>query len=192
MGLQVLLIDEDKASTGLIEETLKQSGHEVMARFRPEQELSEVSLQRMPDILVADVRSPTPALLKQIHILNHVEPIPVVIFSEDDCRELIGEVVKAGVSAYIVDGLEASRVQPIIDIAMARHHEIQGLRNELADAKKGLADRKLIDRAKGVLMKRRNISEQEAYQALRKMAMDKNQKMAEVAANVLSAAELLG
>lgn len=145
-----------------------------MARFRLEQDLSEVSLTQLPDILVADVRLPGSALLEEIHILNNLQPIPVVIFSEDDCSELIGEVVKAGVSAYIADGFEARRVQPIIDIAVARHHEMQGLLNELANAKKGLADRKQIDRAKGVLMKRRDITEEDAYQALRKMAMDKN------------------
>jgi response regulator NasT len=99
--------------------------------------------------------------------------------------------VRAGVNAYVVDGLAPSRVQPIIDVAVARFEELQSLRSELQNAQTELADRKTIERAKGVLMKRRNIDEQEAYRQLRKMAMDENMKLVQVAQEILRAAKIL-
>jgi response regulator NasT len=114
------------------------------------------------------------------------------MFARDPAEEKIREAVRAGVSAYVVDGLEVARVKPIIDVARARFEEFQKLRGELAEARQSLAERKLVERAKGILMQRRGLTEDAAYAALRGMAMDRKQKLAEVARSVIDAAELLG
>jgi response regulator NasT len=124
-------------------------------------------------------------------VISQDTPRPIVMFSADGNTEKIREAVRAGVSAYVVDGLAAQRVQPILDVAIARFEALQSLRNELEDTQLQLADRKRIDRAKGILIKQKNLSEEQAYQWLRKMAMDENLKLAEVADQVIRAAKLL-
>lgn len=117
---------------------------------------------------------------------------PIVMFTNDDDTSHVKDAVAAGVSAYIVAGLSSTRIRPILDVAMARFHHEQELRQELADARTELQDRKLIDKAKGLLMQRQGLSEQAAYEKLRKAAMDRGLKLAEVAQRMLDAAELLG
>ena len=114
------------------------------------------------------------------------------MFSSKRDTQTIRKAIKAGVSAYVVDGLSAKRLQPIIDVAIARFEEFQALRSERDEATRKLADRKVLDRAKGVLMKARGMSEDEAYAALRRLAMDRKQPIAQVAAQVLEMAALLG
>jgi response regulator NasT len=117
---------------------------------------------------------------------------PIVLFTNDDDTSHVKDAVAAGVSAYIVAGLEPTRIRPILDVAMARFEHEQGLRRELADAKGELQDRKTIDRAKAMLMQRQGLSEPVAYEKLRKAAMDKGLRMGEVAQRLLDAADLLG
>jgi response regulator NasT len=124
-------------------------------------------------------------------ILHRDNPRPVVMFAEEGDSGTIERAVRAGVSAYVVDGLNPSRVKPIVDVAIARFREFQALRQELQETRSQLADRKQIDRAKGLLMKHRGLDEQEAYAAMRKMAMDRGQKMGEVANNIIAVLELL-
>jgi response regulator NasT len=114
------------------------------------------------------------------------------MFSEDDDSGTIRKAIKAGVSAYIVDGLEGKRVKALMEVAIARFREYQALRDELTQAKNSLEERNDIDRAKALLIKRQGMSENEAHQALRKLAMDQGKKLGEVARNVIAIMDLLG
>jgi response regulator NasT len=124
--------------------------------------------------------------------MNETAPRPVLMFSNDADQKLIHAAVSAGVSAYLVEGLEAARLAPILEVALARFAREEQLRKRLAEAENELADRKLIDRAKRLLMDRRKMSEPEAYAMLRKRAMDEGMKLAEVARQLVSMADLLG
>jgi response regulator NasT len=119
------------------------------------------------------------------------QPKPIVMFADASDATMIGRAVKAGVSAYVVDGIDPQRVKPVVDVAIAQFREFQALRDELAQTKSSLAGRKLIERAKGLLMTERGMSEDEAYRALRKLAMDRGQRLTIVAENLLAVAQLL-
>jgi len=115
-----------------------------------------------------------------------------VMFSSDDAPETIREAVRAGVSAYVVDGLDAARVKSIVEVAVARFGEYQRLRTELAEATLKLSERKVVERAKGLLMRARGMDEDEAFQAMRRMAMDRGKRLVEIARQVIDMAKLLG
>jgi response regulator NasT len=119
-------------------------------------------------------------------------PRPVVMFASDGTPETIRAATRAGVSAYVVDGLDEKRIKAIVDVAVARFDELQDLRGQLAQANSKLAERKLIERAKGLLMKSRGLDEEAAYAALRKAAMDRSLKVAEIAQRIVDASDLLG
>jgi response regulator NasT len=114
------------------------------------------------------------------------------MFAERSDQETTENAIRAGVSAYVVDGLNPDRLKPLVEVAIARFREFQALRQELAETRSKLAERKVIEKAKGLLMQKKQLNEQEAYQALRKMAMDRNQRLGEVAQNVIDVMELLG
>jgi response regulator NasT len=143
-------------------------------------------------VIVIDTESPSRDVLEHLVMLSSHTPRPVVMFTSDGTPETIRQAVRAGVSAYVVDGLEPARVQPIIEAAVARFQETQTLKAQLAEANLKLTERKLVERAKGLLMRSRGLGEEAAYAALRKMAMDRSLKLAEVAQRVVDAADLLG
>ncbi|MDD2762149.1 MAG: ANTAR domain-containing protein, partial [Methylomonas sp.] len=144
-----------------------------------------------PDAVVLNLYSPTEAVLNMMLALNQQCPVPVIMFAEDQQTETINKVIKAGVSAYIVEGLEPRRVKAIIEVAIARFNEQKALKDELQKTKNQLEDRKLIDRAKGILSQSKGYSEDQAYHALRKLAMDRKVSLGEMAKNVIAMAELL-
>ncbi len=191
MNLRVLLIDHERGRAAILEHALIDSGYEVVARVAMHDDLLHKVEEVEPDIVIVDMKSPDRNILETIRSFNYVQPRPIVIFAEKSDQVTIAEAVKAGVSAYVVDGFAPNRLNPIIEAAIARFHEFQSLRSELEDTKNKLQDRKQIDKAKGILMKQKGVSEEEAYQALRKMAMDKNLKIIDVSRNVISVAELL-
>jgi response regulator NasT len=119
------------------------------------------------------------------------DPRPIVMFTQDREGAMIREALKAGVSAYVVDGLSVERIRPIMDVAVARFEQSQALRQELEEARASLTERKVIERAKGILMKQRACSEEEAYRLLRKAAMDGNKRLAEVAEQLIAMSRLL-
>ncbi|MBS3953323.1 MAG: ANTAR domain-containing protein [Methylomicrobium sp.] len=188
--LKVLIVDEVQ-SDKLLEETLQKYGFEVACLPLQSLDLSAIVLSLLPDIVVLNVFTPTQVMLKAILTINQSHSVPVIIFAEDQDAETINQVIKAGVSAYIVDGLDTKRIKTIIDIAIARFKEQQALKDELKKTKSQLEERKLIDRAKGLLMKSQGYNEDEAYHALRKLAMDRNIAIGEMAKNVISMADLL-
>jgi response regulator NasT len=117
---------------------------------------------------------------------------PIVLFSDDEDTSHVRAAIASGVSAYVVAGLPSEKIKPVIDVVMARFRHEEGLRRELADVRGQLEDRKVVDRAKGLLMTKHGLSEQEAYSKLRKAAMDKGLKLAEVAQRLLDVADMLG
>jgi len=189
---RILLVDEIQTVNQMIKESLEDMGHEVVAQITPDQDLVSSLQQVEPDMLVINVKVPDSDFLQNIAQVNQIQPVPVVLFSEDDNQDLVESVIRCGVSAYVVDGLEANRIEPIINVAMARFEQMQGLRKELADTKQVLAERKLVERAKGILMSRRDMNEEDAYKTLRDLAMKRNQRIAEVANDVIEADELFG
>lgn len=154
--------------------------------------LSERIAQLQPDLIIVDAESEARDALEHVVMATRDERRPIVMFTNDEDTSHVKDAVAAGVSAYIVAGLAPQRIRPILDVAMARFQHEQSLRAELADAKTELKDRKTIDRAKGLLMQRQGLSEQVAYEKLRKTAMDKGLKLADVAQRMLDVMDLLG
>lgn len=189
--LSVLVIDESESLAGEICAGLALAGHQVAALLPSATNLADRVEALGPDIILISTDSPTRDTLEHLAAVNEAMPRPVIMFSRKGDSALIRKAMKAGVSAYIVDGLAAKRIQPVIQVAIARFEEYQELRKERDDAARKLSDRIVIDRAKGVLMKARGMDEEEAYKALRKLAMDRGQPLAEVARNVMEMANLL-
>lgn len=190
--MRVLVVDESPERADILREGLRRAGHEVSASLGSPGALLATIEQLRPDVIVIGTDSPSRDVLEPLVVLTQHTPRPVVMFSNDGAPETIREAVRAGVSAYVVDGLEPNRMRAILDVALARFDEFQRLREELAEANLKLAERKLVERAKGLLMKSRGLDEEAAYSLLRKFAMDRKLRVAEVAQQIVEAADLLG
>lgn len=188
--------DDDEARA-LIERSrqlrigLLEGGFNLIATLPADTFLAERLAQLQPDMIIVDAESDARDCLEHVVMATRDARRPIVLFTNDDDTSRVKEAVAAGVSAYIVAGLEPLRVRPILDVAMARFEHEQGLRRELASVKDQLQERKIIDRAKGLLMQRQGLSEQAAYDKLRKAAMDKGLRMSEVAQRLLDLADML-
>lgn len=187
---KVLVIDEFDTDLAL-EQNLSHHGYEVATLQLQALDLLAVVQNLQPDAVVLNLYSPNDKVLSMILALNQQYAVPIIMFAEDQQTETINKVIKTGVSAYIVDGLEPRRIKAIIEVAIARFHEQQALKNELQKTKTQLEERKLIDRAKGILCKSQGYTEDQAYHALRKLAMDRKVSIGEMAKNVIAMAELL-
>jgi response regulator NasT len=190
--MRVLVVDESDERAALLRDALTSAGHEVAASLSSPLELLRAVEELQPDVIVIDTESPTRDVLEHVVIVSQSSPRPIVMFASDAGGEAIRDAVRAGVSAYVVDGLDTARVSSIVEVACARFDEFQRLRLELAEANLKLSERKLIERAKGLLMRSRALSEDDAYHALRKLAMAKKQRLGDIAQQVIDAAELLG
>jgi len=188
--LNVLVIDgfdEDR----LLEQQLRADGFEV-ATLQPQcLDLVTVVKRLQPDVMVLNLYTPDQVILDMILDINQNQSMPVVMFAEDQQTETINKVIQAGVSAYIVDGFEPKRIKSIVNIAIARFQQQQALKDELQKTKNQLEDRKLVDRAKAILIKSQGYNEDQAYHALRKLAMDRKLSLGEMAKNVIAMADLL-
>lgn len=191
MSLQVMLVDSDPERAELLEQALAEAGHRVIARIGDDAALAAEVAKRQPDVIVIDMEAPGRDTLEQMREINRDQPKPIILFSDERDPAYIRQAVQAGVSAYVVDGLSRERVMPIVEVAVARFREFQSLRQELEDTKTRLADRKIIDKAKGLLMKRHQMGEDAAYQFLRKTAMSRNLKLIEVARVLISLEETM-
>ncbi len=189
--IRILVVDEDATRGATLVEVLRESGYEVVCQVDMKNYLPNVVAQTQPDVVLIDVDLPDRDTLDQFSLIQEKTPRPVVMFSKDDDATTIASAIRAGVSFYLVDGLSQSRVKPIIDVAIAHFREHQSMRVELEKAKTSLEERKFIDRAKELLMKRRKLSEPDAYGLLRKLAMDRKQRMGQVARGLLENVELL-
>ena len=188
----VLLIDDDQDRRAMLEQALLAAGYAVTVRAVAGKDLLDAVNTVQPDVIVIDVDSPDRDTLEHMCSVARDAQRPVVMFTHDEDADRMRTAIRAGVSAYVVGGLSSERVKHIVDVAVLRFKEHQALRQELAQTKLSLAERKVIERAKGVLMRQRSCGEEQAFQALRKMAMDRNRRLAEVAQSVIDAAELLG
>lgn len=190
--LTVMLVDDQPARAALLEQALLDHSYKVIARLSSAEGLAGQVASLQPDVIIIDIESPDRDTLEHMASLHRDNPRPVVMFAEEGDTSSIERAMRAGVSAYVVDGLNPARVKTIVDVAVARFREFQALRRELEETRTQLADRKQIDRAKGLLMKQRGLDEQQAYNAMRKMAMDRGQRLAEVASNIIAVFDLLG
>ena len=159
-----------------------ESAREILARVN----------EHRPDVVLIDTTSPSRDVLEQLGVVSSTAPRPVVIFAEDGTTETIRDALKVGVSAYIVDGIAPGRLDAVMRVAIERFTAEQELRTQLAETRGELADRKVIERAKGLIMKQRKVSEEEAFKALRDLAMQRGKKIGEIARQVIDAASLLG
>ncbi|MFM9835803.1 MAG: ANTAR domain-containing response regulator [Methylophilaceae bacterium] len=189
--IKVLLVDNDLKKIKPLKQSLIENGFDVVAHVENDIHLQAKCLEMKPDIVIIDTESPNRDTLENICVMSMHDPRPVVMFTHDGDKEKIKAATKAGVSAYVVGSIPSERLTPVIDAAVARFEEFKSLRSELTLAKSKLDDRKVIERAKGLMMKQRKIDEDEAYNLLRSMAMSKKVKLVELAQQLLDAAELL-
>lgn len=171
---------------------LLENNYNLIAVLPADTFLAERLAQMQPDMIIVDAESDARDSLEQVVMATRDARRPIVLFTNDNDTTHIKDAVAAGVSAYIVAGLSPDRIRPILEVAMARFEHEQGLRQQLAHAKTELQDRKIIDRAKGLLMQRQGLSEKVAFDKLRKAAMDKGLRLGEIAQRILDTAELLG
>lgn len=185
------MIDEDRGRAALLEQALRDQGYAVLARLDNTDHLAHRVDELKPDMIIIDLESPDRDVLENMALLNESSPRPVVMFAEQGDQHTIEKAIRSGVSAYVVDGLEHHRIKAILDVAAARFREFQALRAELQQARTELADRKLVEKAKGLVMKHNRCSEEQAFKAMRNMAMDQQKPLNEIARNIISVLELM-
>jgi response regulator NasT len=186
-----MLVDTSSARGAVLAQALADNGYEVVARVHDTKGILRMIEDIQPDVVIIDMDSPDRDTLENMSFVTRHQPRPIVLFTDDDDPVKIQTAVRAGVSAYVVAGVDTKRIKPIMDVAIARFREYQALREDLTKAQNTLADRKLIDRAKGILMQQRGVSEDDAYQLLRRAAMDNNEKVADIARKLVDVSKLL-
>ena len=191
VALKVMIVDDDVERSRNLRGALTLAGYRVVAELRESIDLQAAVEGLKPDVIIVGADAPERDTLEHISLTTRNAPRPVVMFTQDGASDSIRAAVKAGVSAYVVDGLAPDRIRPIIEVACARFEAHQELAGRLADTERQLAERKVIDKAKGLLMSRRGMSEDEAYKELRGLAMQTGKKLAEVAETLVAASHLL-
>lgn len=191
-SFHILVIDDNAARASIIEEGLREAGHRTVTVITDMRHLLAQIARADPDVIFIDLENPNRDVLEQMFQVSRTVPRPVAMFVDQSDKASIEAAIDAGVSAYVVNGMRKDRVQPILDMAISRFNAFHRLRGELDRTKQALEDRKVIDKAKGILMKSRGISEEEAYALLRKTAMNESRRMADVARSLVTAAKLLG
>jgi len=171
---------------------LLENGYNIVAVLPADIFLPDRLAQIGPDMIIVDAESQARDTLEHVVFATRDARRPIVLFTNDDDTTHVRDAIAAGVTAYVVAGLAADRVKPVLDVALARFQHEEEMRRELADARLQLSDRKVVDRAKGILMSRHSLTEDDAYKRLRKAAMDKGLKVADVAQRIIDVADLLG
>ena len=191
-ALRILIIDENRIRAAVIEEGLREAGHGEVATIHDMTGIARPIAEIEPDVIVIDLENPNRDMLESMFQLTRAVKRPIAMFVDRTDSASTEAAIEAGVSAYVVDGLRKERIKPILDMAISRFNAFSRMARELEEARGELENRKLIDRAKGLLMKSRGLSEQEAYALLRRTAMNQNRKIAEIAQSLITAADLLG
>ena len=181
----VLLIEELQNRSSILKKTLLEFGYNIAQHVPLNTDLMEQVNKFQPDMLILATDQPSPELLKKLAEINQLLPLPIIIFAENDSPNLIKGAIKAGVSAYVVSEIIPQRLNSIISVANERFKAEQALRNELQQTKNQLESRKYIEKAKGIIMEQKQLNEQNAYNLLRKMAMDQGNSLASVAKNII-------
>ena len=186
MRLKILLVDEDPDRAASVREALSANDFDVIATLSSPVELYERVAEAQPDVIIIDTELPSRDTLEHIAFISRDQPRPIVMFADDRGGATIRLAVRAGVTAYIVDGMSEARLAPILAVAMERFEAEQELKRELTNTRVMLAERKLIERAKGVVMKQAGCNEEAAFKHLRKFAMDRGVKLAAAAESVIA------
>ena len=185
-----MLVDDSHEETSPLKESLLEAGYDVVETAHTAAALLERVAALQPDVIIIDTDSPTRDTLEQLSFVTREHPRPIVLFTADRANVTIQAALRAGVSAYVVAGMQPERLQPILDVALARFGQERALRDELKDAQDRLAERKIIERAKGLLMEQKRVSENDAFQMMRRLAMDRNRRLVDVAQQIIDIADL--
>lgn len=189
--LTVVIVEQNRDRAIAIVDALTESGDVDVHVIGSVSDLAKQIARHNPDIVLIDIENPSRDMLEELTMASGPLERPVAMFVSGAAGGLARSAVEAGVSAYVVDGLQAERIKPVIDIAIARFQILRQMRAELAETRRALEERKVIDRAKGLLMKAKGLQEDEAYALLRKTAMNQNRRVADVAEALVTASELL-
>jgi two-component system, response regulator / RNA-binding antiterminator len=189
--LKIVLVDENPIRAAILMDGLRDAGHAHVMHLNETSHLLSRIYAMDPDVILIDLENPSRDVLEQMFQVSRAVKRPVAMFVDQSDKASIEAAVDAGVSAYIVGGLQKERIKNILDLCISRFHAFARLQDELDRARTALEERKVIDRAKGILMKAKNFGEEEAYALLRRTAMNEKKKIAEVAQSVVTAAELL-
>ncbi|KPF59594.1 ANTAR domain-containing response regulator [Rhizobium sp. AAP116] len=189
--LTILVIDENAIRASIIEEGLNEAGHLNVRVIHEMQGVARLIETMDPDVIIIDIENPNRDMMEHIFQLTRMISRPIAMFVDRSDTAAIEAAVDAGVSAYVVDGLKKERIKPILDMAVSRFNAFSRLQRELVEARNALEERKVIERAKGILMKMRGLSEEQAFALLRQTAMNEKKKLADIAQSVVTAAGLL-
>ncbi|MEO0549777.1 MAG: ANTAR domain-containing protein [Pseudomonadota bacterium] len=192
MPLRVLLVDDDAERAKLVEEGLSENAVVTLATQVHGRPLLDLISRMQPDVIIMDCQSPDRDTIESLRQVAQSNPKPIVMFVEEQGSHFMQEAIEAGVSAYVIDGLKPNRVRPLIDTAMTRFKVMDGLRSELKKTKDDLAARKVIERAKGLLMERQQMTEEQAFSAMRDMSQQQSKPLKEVAESVIAIFDLIG
>lgn len=191
-SLSILVIDDNAIRASIIEAGLREAGHASVRVITDIEDVAARIGEIAPDVVIIDLENPNRDVLEHFFALSRTIKRPIAMFVDKSDPAEIEAAVDAGVSAYVVDGLRKDRIKPILDMAIVRFRAFSRLQGELEAARSELQGRKVIDKAKGILMSSRGISEDAAYALLRSTAMNQNRKIAEIAQALVTASELLG
>ena len=191
-SLHIVVVDDNAIRALVIEEGLREAGHSRITIICEMRQLLRQIVDADPDVIFIDLENPNRDVLEQMFQVSRSVHRPVAMFVDQSDKASIEAAIDAGVSAYVVNGMRKERVRPILDMAISRFNAFHRLREELDRTKKALEERKLIDKAKGILMKNRSVSEEEAHALLRTTAMNESRRIADVAQSLITAAKLLG
>lgn len=184
--VRVMLVDDLPERAAIVDSHLVVAGYEVVSRLPTASGLLFQIEQHRPDIILIDLQSPGRDVLESLSVINAHNPTPIVMFSEEEDPSFIEEAVDAGVSAYLMGSVDANRVKPVIDVAIAQFKSFQSLRKALNSTRDRLESLSVIDKAKSLLIKQHNLTEEEAHRQLRSLSMDTNQSMQQAAQSVIS------
>ena len=190
-ALHILLVDQNVARASVLEEGLKEAGYADVTVVRDMQNLLRRIVDEDPDVIFIDLENPNRDVLEQMFQVSRCVHRPIAMFVDRSDTDMIRAAVEAGVGAYVVDGLKKERVKAVLDMAVSRFNAFNELRDELARARLALSERKLVERAKGILMRQKGLSEEAAYGLMRKAAMNESKRVADIAQAVVTATELL-
>jgi response regulator NasT len=188
---KIAIVDENPIRAAILEEGLREAGFTAVERVAEMNNLLARIYQIDPDVILIDLENPSRDVLEQMFQVSRAVRRPIAMFVDQSDTASIQASVDAGVSAYIVDGFKKERIKSIIDLCISRFNAFAKLQDELERTKSALEERKVIDRAKGILMKAKGMSEEEAYVLMRSTAMREKKKIAEIAQSVITASELL-
>jgi len=190
-SLKIVIVDESPVRAAILEDGLREAGHTQVVHIDDTANLLARVYALDPDVVLIDLENPSRDVLEQMFQVSRVVKRPVAMFVDQSDTSSIQAAVDAGISAYIVDGLKKERIKHILDMCISRFNAFSRLEGELEQAKTALEERKVIDRAKGILMKMKSLSEEEAYTLMRKTAMNEKKKIADIAQSIITAAEML-